>query len=170
MNKTKKGLLTANSILTIIGCAFQILISLVLFLAGGLVSEQMMKDSYLEDPEYSYYENLDGSYYFTTIDDNVEITITEDEIEVLSKVISIVVYVLGGVMLAQSIAKLVLAIRILVINNQNKYAKGSVIALLVLSIIDTNIIQIILLILAMCQKDEYKIEDNSYDAISGTIE
>ena len=55
--------------------------------------------------------------------------------------------------MASAVAKLVIAIRILSQTNKEKYAKGSVIALLVLSGLNFNLIEVGLLIAAMCIKD-----------------
>ena len=153
MNKTKKGLLTAGSILTIVASGLCVLTAILFFMVGGMFSEEIMKDSYLEDKEYTYTENIDGSYYFTTIEDGAEIIITEDEIELLAKIVSVVFIVMGVVILGVSAAKITLAIRVFVMNKRGKYAKGSTIALLVLSILNSNYIEAVLFIVAMCHKD-----------------
>ena len=69
MNKAKKSLLLAGSILTIVASAFAIIMSMVLFLAGGMFDEEMLKESYKNDSEYTYFEDANGDYYFTTIED-----------------------------------------------------------------------------------------------------
>lgn len=160
MNKTKKGFLTASSIITIVASSFAILIALFLFLCGSLSTESLIKDTYLEDANYTYTEEVDGGYYFTGLEDGEMVTITNEEIESLAKIVSVVFYVMGVGMLAFSAAKMVLAIRILVLNGKNTYAKASVIALLVLNILNSNILEAVLLIAAMVQKDEIKPEDN----------
>ncbi|MBR4999262.1 MAG: hypothetical protein IKY10_05210, partial [Clostridia bacterium] len=154
MNKTKKGLLTAGAILTIVSSALCVFCAMLMFIIGGVFNEKMLKESYLEDTAYTYTENVDGSYYFTTIEDGAEIVITEDEIELIAKVASAIFVVLGVLVLGWSAAKIALAIRVLVMNNRGKYAKGSTIALLVLSILNNNLIEAVLFIVAMCQKDQ----------------
>lgn len=171
MNKTKKGLLTASSILTIVASALCVLGSIFMLLIGGLFSEKIMKESYMEDPEYTYTENVDGSYYFTTIEDGAEIVITEDEIELLTKIVSVVFVVLGVFSLGLSAAKIALSIRILVMNGRNQFAKGSTIALLVLSVLNSNLVEAVLIIVALCQKDETKIDDQpKQEVIVETVE
>ena len=167
MNKTKKGLLTARSIITIVASAFAIIGSIALFLIGGMFTEGVLKESYRADPEYTYYEEADGDYYFTTIEEGEEVIIYDDEIEMLAEVVSAVFVIAGMITLGISIAKLVLAIRILIMNNREKYAKASVIALLVLSVLNTNILEAVLLIVAMCQKDNIENSENK-DELSTT--
>lgn len=153
MTKTKKGLLTAGSIVAIVVSAIASFLGLFLLFAGSISSETLIKESYLEDPEYVYTEQADGSYSFTGIEDGVTVTITEDEIKTLAKVVAGVLYAFGVGCIVMSVVKIILAIKILVSNSKNKYAKGSVIALLVLSILTSNIPEAVLLIIAMCQKD-----------------
>ena len=130
-----------------------------MFLVGAFVSEELLKETYMQDIEYTYTETFDGDYYFTTIEDGVEIKITEDDIELIADIASMICSVMGVVVLGVSVAKIALAIRILIMNSKNKYAKGSVIALIVLSFLNSNIIEAILFIVAMCQKDEIKTEE-----------
>ena len=79
--------------------------------------------------------------------------------------------VAGVINLATAVAKLVIAIRILAQSNKDKYAKGAVIALLVLSALNFNLIEVGLLITAMCVKNkieqpkETKPEDINIDDI-----
>ena len=68
MNKTKKGLLTASSILTILGAVGGILLSFILLFLGTIFTEGFIKQTMIEDPLCTYYETLDG-YYFEEIDE-----------------------------------------------------------------------------------------------------
>ena len=166
MNKTKKGLLTAGSILTIIASVFAIVGSICLFWLSSIVTEDMLKESYLSDTTYTYHEEVDGSYYFTGIEEGVEVIVNEQDIELLAEFTSLMFVFFGVVSLGVSIAKVILAIKILVMNGKDKYAKGTTIALLVLSALNTNLIELTLFIIAMCQKDKVQIvESNSSDVI-----
>lgn len=158
MNKNKKGFLSAAAILSIVASGFAILFSLLLFIGAANISESFIKDSYKDSGEYIYYEEPDGSYYFVEIDEDTteQIRILESEIEKMAKFASAVLYVAGVLNLALPIAKLVLAIRILINNNREKYGSGSVISLLVLSILTMSIIESAFLIVTMCLKDENK--------------
>lgn len=175
MNKSRKGFLTAGSILTIVSSAFCVLGALFMFLVGAYVSEEFLKETYMQDTEYTYTETFDGDYYFTTIEDGEEIKITEDDIELIADIASMMCSVIGVVALGISAAKIALAIRVLIMNSKNKYAKGSIIALIVLSFLNSNIIEAVLFIVAMCQKDvvnpEIKTEEQPEQlVITETIE
>lgn len=167
MNKARKGLLMGASITTIVASAFAIIGSLFLFIMGAVFNETVMKESYLSDIEYTYFEEADGSYYFTTIEDGVEIVINEEDIEMVAEIFSTMFSVSGVFSLGMGIAKLILAIRLLVKTVKNEYAKGNVIALLVLSALNLNLIEAALLIVAMCMKDN-KPQDENKDQINNS--
>lgn len=167
MNKTKKGLLTASSILTIVSASFAIIISILLMFVGSVFTKDLMKDVYRDDPAYTYYEEADGSYYFTYLDEeNIEVTITQEEIATIASVASSMLKFFGVGYLLFSVARMILAIRILVVNSKNKYSKGCVIALLVLSIINISTLETIFLIVAMCLKDNQSIDKAQQNNIS----
>lgn len=153
MNKQNKGLLSAASIITIVACSIAILLGLFLFLCAGFSTEKIIKESYMTDSEYTYYEEIDGSYYFTGVEDGEIVTITDEDINSLAKIVKVVFVAMGVGVLGVSIAKLVLAILILVATIKEKSAKGKVIALLVLSLINFNVAEVILLILALIKQE-----------------
>lgn len=153
MNKTRKGSLIAASIITIVASAFAIFGGLFCFLVGSLFDDNMIKKEYMNDENYTYVENGDD-YYFTYMEDGEEVKVTEEDIEFITEIVSTILYVAGGISIAVSAAKLTLAIRILIATNREKYAKGSIISLLVLSALNGNIIELVLLVLAMCSKDQ----------------
>lgn len=154
MNKTKKTLLMVSSILSIIGFAGMVLLAGFMFICGAVSSEKLIKESYMEDPEYTYMEFVDGSYMFTSNDPDDADIVRESEIETIAKVTKVLFISCAIVGLAFSIAKLVLAIKILVGLNKNKYKKGCTIGLLTLSILGSNIAEAVLLIIAMCLSDK----------------
>ena len=153
MNKTKKSYLLIGSILTIVVSVFSILGGMFCFLIGSVCDEDFVKQIYIEDPEYQLVE-LPDEYYFEYMEDGNLMKITEDDIELVSDLIETITTAVGVVIIATAAVKLGLAIRIIIANSRNTYAKGSVITLLVLSIINGNILEIIFLALAMSTKDK----------------
>ena len=160
MNKVRKGFLTASSIITIVAVAGAILTSLFCFCLGGIFDEEFLKESYKTDIEYTYYENADGSYYFSYIEEGQEVRIGEDEIELLADIVSGFGFVVGFATMAFAVAKLVFAIRILIFTSKNKFAKASVITLMVLSILTFNILETVFLIIALSVTDSSKTPNN----------
>lgn len=156
MNKTKKGLLTAGSIVSIVSSSAAIISSFIFAIFGFMFSETFIKETYLSDPlTYTYVENADGSYYFTEEDEYGNIIITlEEDIELVSKILSGIFFGGAAAMLGLGVTKLVLAIVILAKNGKGVYAKGATITLLVLSCICGNIVEFVLYLIAVCQKTQ----------------
>ena len=155
MNKTKKGFLNAVSIITIIASAFGILYGLVfMFVGSNLLTEDLIVDVFKDDQEYTYVEYEDGSYCFEYMEDGVKGEITEKQIEFVISLFASILNIAGLTVLGISIAKLVLAIRILNKTSKDQYSKGNTIALLVLSVLGCNLLETIFLIIAMCSKDK----------------
>lgn len=163
MNKAKKNLLSAASILTIVAASFGILVGVAFMFLGSLMTEDVIKESYRADIEYTYYEEADGSYYFTYIEDNQLLTLTETDVEMVAQISSAIVNFMGLINVGFSVAKLVLAIKILVNNNRDKYGKGVVIALLVMSLINSNLIEAGLLLFAILKKDNVENTNTTID-------
>lgn len=153
MNKTKKGFLSAASILTIVASSFAILGSVIFFILGSVFTEELVKESYMEDSLYTYGETVEGEYFFTYVEDGEEMIIMQEDIQIITKICKIFCNIVGVVSLAFGVAKLILSIRILTFNGREKYAKGTTTALLVLSILNFSVIESVLIIVAMCQKD-----------------
>lgn len=160
MNSKRKGFLLASSIITIVAATFGVLFSMILALIGSFFTEATVKETYQTDEVYTYYENADGSYYFTYLDElGTEIIITEEDIELESKVFTTMFYTWAFGNLSFSVAKLALAIVILVGTVKNKYKKGCVIALLTISVLNANLLEAAFLIVAMCINDNPKNEN-----------
>ena len=153
MDKTKKGLLTASSILTILGAAGGILMSFLMLFLGSIFTEGFMKQTMIDDPACTYYETLDG-YYFEELDEFGEIVITtQEDIKMMASVLS-GIFQFGGIfILGMSIAKLVLAIRLLISVSKEKPSQGTTVALMILSLLSSSILESILLIVSLCLKD-----------------
>ncbi len=164
MNKSRKGFLTTASIITIVASSFAMLFGFAFFFLGSMVSEDIMKESYLQDEECVYYENADGSYYFIELDEDGEETITtQSDIKFLANIVSGIINFAGLILLGFGVAKLVLAIRVLLLNNKNKYSKGCTIALLVLSVLNTNILEAVFLIVALTSVDKQQTNNSSIE-------
>ena len=159
MNKTKKGLLTASSIITIVASVFAILLAVIMFFIVGEFDEKTMKQEYLNDKSLTYYEQANGDYYFKGIEEGEEIIIYEDDIEKVCDFMQIFIVATASTVLISSLIKIIFAIRILLNNSREKYGSGSVITLLVLSLLEFNLLVSGLLIASICIKDEIK-KDN----------
>lgn len=157
MNSTKKGYLKAASIIIIVVSVMSILLGMLCIAIGSMMDEDMMKETYKADNEYTYHENVDGSYYFTYMDDGTEVTLKESEIEFAAKFARGVMIGSGLFIIGLHTAKLTLSILALKGAKKNKFKKGCVIALVVLSAINTQILELVFLILALCTKDNPKI-------------
>lgn len=161
MNKTKKTLLSIGSILTIVSSSFAIFCAIFSFFIATMLNENLFKEIYMEDTNLTYYEEIDGSYYFTSlINGKEEEFIDEEEIEMISEIATDLVNFIGFYILALATAKIVLSIRILILNKRNEYSSGCSMALVILSILTTNFIEAILLIVAICFKDKIIKSDN----------
>ena len=157
MNSTKKTYLKVATIFIIVVSSMSLLLSLFCFAVGGMIDEEVMKESYRTDSEYTYYENADGSYYFTYIEDGTVVTIKESEVEFAAKFARGMLIGSGILVLGVHGAKLALAIIALKGVKKNKFKKGCVIALVVLSSLHTIIVDLAFLILALCTRDNPKI-------------
>jgi len=151
MDKAKKGYILSASIITIVACVFAVIGGLFCFLVGSFSNETMLKESFIEDAEYTYFEE-DGGYYFTYMEEGKEEKITQNDIKMITRFLKYSSYVLGVTVLCTAIAKLVLAIRILVLSNQDKYAKNSIIALLILNLLNFNFLESVLLAFALTKQ------------------
>ena len=165
MNKRKKGFLTAASILTIVGSAFAIIIALFMFSVGSISNEQMIKEALIKSDEYVYYEDVDGSYYFIEIDEDTmqEVRLEEKEIELIAKVFSILLYVGGFFAIAFAIVRLILAIKVLINNNRQKYSLGLTITSLVFAALTAGTVETVLWVVSLCIKNK---PDNMMEQIT----
>jgi hypothetical protein len=171
MNKRRKGFLNAASILTIVASAFGILYGFMfMFIGSSLITEDLIVEVFKEDQEYTHVELADGSYYFTYVEDGIEGKITEEQIELVISLFSTCISVGGLIGLGLSIAKLVLAIRILNKNSKEEYAKGNTIALLVLSVLGCNLLETAFLIVAMCIKDQPTENNEQKDVVTVSVD
>ena len=158
MNKTKKGFLSASAIITIVAASFGILTGIVTMFMGGLMTEETIRDTYTTEEGYTLVEEYGKDYYITYIDDGELIKVTEDEIELIANISSSLCNFVGIIIIGFSLAKLILAIKILINNNRDKYGKGVTIALLTLSVLNMNLLEAGLIITAMCMKDDVNSE------------
>ncbi len=153
MNSTKKGYIKAATIIIIVTSVISLLLSIFCLSASAMIDEAVLKESYINDSTYTYYENADGSYFFTYIEEGTIVTIKESEIEFGAKFARGVMIAGGLFILGYSIVKMTLAILVLKSANKNKFKKGMTIALVVLSALNTQILELVFLILALCTKD-----------------
>lgn len=159
MNKTKKGFLSASAIVTIVAAGFGILCGIIFMFMGGLMTEETIRDTYTTEEGYTLVEVSDDDYYITYIEDGQLVKVTDEDIELVAELASSLCNFAGIMVIGFSVAKMVLAIRVLINNNRDKYGKGVTIALLTLSILSMSLLEAGLIIAAMCMKDN--IDDNN---------
>lgn len=153
MTKSKKGLFTAGSILSIISSAFIILLALLMLIGSSAVKEDVLVDVFKSDPAYSYVEEADGGYTISWVDDGILSTMDDETLRSVVKFFNVVLVVGGLVCLAFGVAKIIFAIKVLNASNRYKYKKGCVVTLLVMSIIGGAWLTSILFIIGMCMND-----------------
>jgi len=167
MNKMRKGFLTAGSIVTIVSVLLGILGSVVLFVAAHIFTEKFIIKTFESETNYTFTEEADGGYVISYTDDGDLVEIEDETINLIVKVGKIAFVVMGIGSLALSIAKLVFGILVLLATLKEKFAKGKVITLLVLSLISSSILEAVLIIVGMCYTDDKK---NSTPSIKGDVE
>lgn len=164
MNKTKKGFLTAGSIIAIVAACFGILVSILLFSFGVGLKEKHVVEIYTMDETSEYHENADGSYYIIEIDEETgEATILkESEIEIIVKIVKGCLIFASFVEVGLDIAMMIIAIKLLKATNKNEEKKGKTIALLVLSALTGEVLTLAFMIVALCLKNKQKPETTAY--------
>lgn len=154
MSGTKKGFLKAGSILGIVVASLLMLASVVVFSSIAMVSEEFILDSYSLEPNYNYYEEADGSYWIEYTEDGQEITVSDEEIEIVTDLARTTMIVIGAIFLGFAVAMLVMSIIVLKGANREQSKKGAIITLLVLSALIGNVLIMAFMIVALCLKDK----------------
>ena len=164
MNKTKKGFLTAGSIIAIVAACFGILVSILLFSFGIGLKEKHVVEIYTMDETSEYHENADGSYYIIEIDEETgEATILkESEIEIIVKIVKGLLIVAACLEIGFGVAMMIVAIQLLKATNKNEEKKGKTIALLVLSALTGEVLTLAFMIVALCLKNKQKPATTAY--------
>ncbi len=156
MNKTKKGFMTAGSIISLISVFIMILTGFILIAVGSVINEQQMCNVYDADSSYERVEEVGGDYYYIYTDpvDGQQYIITSTDIQATVNITKTIINSMAIYFLALSIAILVFAILVLkhAISESNK--KFAIITLLVLSVFTSNLITMAFMIVALCLKDK----------------
>lgn len=162
MNTTKKGFVTAASILTIIASAFAIIAALCSMFISSKITEDNILKLYEADPTAEIVQELDGGYKIYITEEDGEVTTIDDEtMVVIVDVMKVGCVVIGALGLVLSVAKLILAILLLQANNKDKYRKGIAISLLVLSVLTGAGLETAFIIVSLCLKTEVKKDENA---------
>ncbi len=155
MKKSKKGFLIASAIITLIVCVLTIILALGSAQIGSLITEDLITKALKQDSTYTFVEKGDGSYYFMYSDAEMgDVFIYESTIEKFVSFARILVLGIGIAVGVFALVKMILAIVIISKARKNEYAKGATIALFVLSILNVNILEAILLTVAMALSDK----------------
>lgn len=158
MTNTKKGFLTAGSIIAIVFAGVGLLMSILLFSLGANITEKQMVKMYTMDETVQYIENEeDGSYVLKFFDEETgeEIeTMTEEEIEIIAKVVKGLLIFAACTEIALDVAILPIAILLLKSTNKKEEKKGLTIALLVMSVLSGDIVTLAFMIVALCLKNK----------------
>jgi len=132
MNSCKKAFLLAGTILGIIEAASMILIAISLFsLIGSMDAETV---AIILEEEAMFYSNA--------------------ELVAIADLMNTIFAVMAAYITGMSIAMLVLSIVVLNQRNKGVSKKGTIIALLVISILNGNILTASFMIVALCIKDK----------------
>lgn len=160
MDKRKKGFLNASSIITIVIASLSILMSCLFFFGATLISEDFVIDLYKSDPTATYVEHADGGYEIIFVDDGEQVSIDDETLSPIIKIAKAIMVAFGIFGLGFAIAQMVLSIKILQGTSKGVYKKGCTIALLVLSVLNGSFLVTILLVVAMCSKENKPTEND----------
>lgn len=155
MSATKKGFLKAGAILGIVFSSIMALFGIIMFSSMDIVTEDMVKNSYSIEQNYTLYEDVDGSYTIEYTDEEGQtIVVSQEEVQLVVKVSKIVLLVIGLIIVGYSVA--VMAVSILILKKVNKEVnpKGLTITLLVLSALMSSVLIVSFMIVALCLKDK----------------
>ena len=157
MSKAKKGLLTAGSVLTIIGTVLAIILACVIIFVGSKLTAEFIVEIFRSAPEtYTYETNYyyQGEFYDYVIINHMagEIFLPET-IELTATMFASIFKVLGFIVFAFAAVKLILAI-VALAKSGKTFAKGTVITLVVFSFLTLSILEGALLIAALCVKNK----------------
>lgn len=145
MTKTKKTLMVSASVLSIVYASFALILSLILFLSAKVANFDMIKEILLQDTTVVY---------------------TDAEIQAIASLTRIVLTFGAVASLVIGIVTMIFAIKVLKNSSMQKTKLGSVITLLVFSILSCNLISAGLLIAVLCIKDK-QINPNEDIVVSG---
>lgn len=167
MTKTKKGLLTAGSIIGIASAVLSLILAVILSFSTFFITEKFILDLYKDEvSNYTYIQQSDDDYMITFDEDGVKYELTDDDIEDVVKIVRGIVAGFSFAIIGLHIALLVLSIMLLKATNKDKDRKGITIALLVLFLISENIIAAGLIIASLFfNKVEEKDNNNKQDDI-----
>ena len=132
MNGTKKAFLLAGSILGIIEAASMILIAISLFSVVG---------------------SIDVNAVITLLEEEAMLY-SDVELAAIAELTNTIIAIMSAYMAGMSVAMLVLSIIVLKQRNKGVSKKGTIIALLVISILNANILTAAFMIVALCLKDK----------------
>ena len=159
MTKTKSGFLKAGSILGIVFAALTAMLGLVFFVGQSIVTRDFVVPIVLEcNPgEYETINNFDGSVTYKIVKDgNVEKVTTSEDVDAIIKLTKTTLATMGTLTLGISLATAALSIVVLNNTAAEKSKNGPIIALLVLSLLDCNLITFAFMIVALSMKDKPK--------------
>lgn len=132
MNGTKKAFLLAGSILGIIEAASMILIAISLFSVVG---------------------SIDVNAVITLLEEEAMLY-SDVELAAIAELTNTIIAIMSAYIAGMSVAMLVLSIIVLKQRNKGVSKKGTIIALLVISILNANILTAAFMIVALCLKDK----------------
>lgn len=172
MANTKKGFLKAGGILSIITATMAIIVGLFAFsFCNYYLNRDLFIAIYESDPTtYEKVENSDGSIEFRYVDETTgdTVVITEGEIDLAVSAIKSVVRVGVVILIGISIAKMAVAICLMINTFKDKNSMGLTIALLIMSCVTVCFLTVAFMIVALCLKDSPKV-DNATNSVDPEI-
>ena len=157
MRKSKKGLLLAGSIMTVVVNVLAIIAAILLIWIGSKFTEAAIVEIFRAVPETYQYET--NYFYQGVIYDYVIIDMAAGEImlpetiEMTAGIFKTLFSILGFVILAFAGIKTLLAV-IALAKSGKKFAKGAVITLIVFSFLTFSILEAALLIASVAIRDK----------------
>ena len=153
MRKSKKGLLLAGSIVGIVSAVLMLISCMFLGLFTAIFSEQLIYDTYANDPAYEIVEEYDGSYIIYDAETGEEL-FTEEDIVVMVQIPRMIIGMTVGGLSAFAIILMIFGILVLVNTCRDKSNKGPIITLLVFGALMGELLVVGLMIAGLCIKDK----------------
>jgi len=159
MGKTKKGLLLAGTIMTVVVNLLAVVVAILLIWFGSKLTEGALVEIFRSAPEtyryetnfYFYETGLTYEYAIIDVTTTPNSVMLPETIAMAAEMLQMAFKVLGFVILVFAGIKCLLAIIALAVSGK-RFAKGAVITLVVFSFLTFSILEAGLLIGALCAK------------------
>lgn len=158
MSKTKKGFLNAGAIISIVLAVVFILLGVVFLGANSFINKNFVVEAYKADPEYrDISEGEEIKFEYVGTDQTlVGTVITGEDIEIVVTLVQNVVKFFAWILIILAVLNIVLPVLVFGVVNKESDGIGSIIGLLIVSVLSFNFITMAFMITALCLKNKPK--------------